>query len=231
MVPEMNHIDAAIADLEGWAERIITAVETLKMFRAGGGALPNVASPAVSRPASSGEIQHDTFFQMSIPDAAEKYLTLAKKTKTTAEVAEALLRGGLKSSAKNFPSMVNTILTREARFVRVNSEWGLNAWYPGMKKTGRKRSGGDASTVESHTEGKPRANLFGEKAAPQGFTSESIRGRTLTLLNSEPNAAFNAPTVAKRLNAENVGSVSAALSALFAEDLIKRVRKGWYQSK
>jgi hypothetical protein len=232
--PEINHIDAAIADLEGWIERIATAVETLKMFRSGGGALPSASSGVNARSAPGGEIQHDTFFQMSIPDAAEKYLTLAKKTRPTSDVAASLLKGGLKSSAKNFTSMVNTILTRESRFVRVNGEWGLDAWYPGMRKSaGRKRSGGETTITEPQAEAadKPKRNLFGEAVSSHGFTSDSLRGRTLILLNSEPNTTFNAPAIAQRLNSDNVGSVSAALSALFAENLIARPGKGRYQSK
>lgn len=233
MSPEINHIDAAIADLEAWKERISAAIEMLKMLGSGGGALPGVASSAGgTRPASSGEIQHDTFFQMSVPDAAEKYLTMAKKTKSTSEVAESLLKGGLKSAAKKFPAMVNTILTRESRFVRVNREWGLDAWYPGMRKTaGRKHSGGDGGVVD---EGPAKTNTAQPKP-PQvkhdGFTMDSLRGRTLTLINSEPTIAFNAPTIAQRLQVDNVGSVSAALSALFSSNLIRRGRKGWYQAK
>jgi len=236
MSPETNHIDAAIADLEGWVERISTAIETLKMFRTGGGALPAgmPASPA-TRPPASGEIRHDTFFQMTVPDAAEKFLALAKKTVPTSEMAESLLKGGLKSAAKNFPSMLNTVLTRDSRFVKVNREWGLDAWYPGMRKNaGRKRSGGDGVVVETRDESQAKTNTAQSKPSPakhDGFTGDSLRGRTLTLLNSEPNTAFNAPTIAQRLKSDNIGSVSAALSALFAEGLIVRGRKGWYQSK
>ena len=83
---------------------------------------------------------------MTVPDAAEKFLTLAKKTVPTAELAAGLLKGGLKSAAKNFASMLNTVLTRDDRFVRVNREWGLDAWYPGMRKTaGRKRTGSEST--------------------------------------------------------------------------------------
>jgi len=39
MDSQPNHIDAAIADLESWQERISTAIETLKQFRSQGGAL------------------------------------------------------------------------------------------------------------------------------------------------------------------------------------------------
>ena len=118
-------------------ERIATAVETLKMFRAGGGALPGVPASSAARTPTGSEIRHDTFFQMTVPDAAEKFLTLAKKTIPTSAMAEGLLKGGLESAAKNFPSMLNTVLTRDDRFVKVNREWGLDALVPGYAERRR----------------------------------------------------------------------------------------------
>ena len=227
MGPESNHIEAAIADLEGWKDRIDTAIETLKMFRAGGGALPGVAPSmaGTSRaPAASGEIHHDTFFQMSVPDAAEKCLTMAKKTMPTADIATALLKGGLKSAAKNFPSMLNTILTRESRFVRVNREWGLGTWYPGMRKaTGRKQQASETHQAVSDT--KP------ETPKQESRASGSVKDRAFVLINSEPTIAFDAPTVAARLKSGNVRSVRVALSNLFADGSVARPAKGKYQAK
>jgi hypothetical protein len=235
--PETNHIDAAIADLEGWIERISTAVETLKMFRAGGGALPAGVplSPTTRQPAS-GEIRHDTFFQMTVPDAAEKFLALAKKTIPTSTMAESLLKGGLKSAAKNFPSMLNTVLSRDSRFVRVNREWGLDAWYPGMRKNAtRKRSQGgalDGTPPETQTEkGKHKEKKTETATEGFGFSATSLRGRALALINSEPRTVFDTKTVANRLGIDNVPSVAAALSALMGAGLITRPQKGRYKAK
>ena len=190
--------------------------------------MPGGGAPTTTPSQPSGEIHHDTFFQMSIPDAAEKYLTLAKKTKATAEVAEALLKGGLKSAAKNFPAMVNTILSREARFVRVNSEWGLSAWYPGMRKSaGRKQAG--------HEEEKEKTNRTistegSGNGGGVGFTEDSLRGRVLNLIRSEPEKVFDAKAIASRLEAK-APSINAALSTLVAGGLIARPEKGRYQAK
>jgi hypothetical protein len=232
MSPEPNHIDAAIADLEGWMERIATAVETLKMFRSGGGALPaGVPSSPPTRSPTNGEIRHDTFFQMTVPDAAEKFLALAKKTIPTSAMAEGLLKGGLKSAAKNFPSMLNTILTRDSRFVKVNREWGLDAWYPGMRKgPSRKRDGTPTETrpANQEKEKSPNSNIASDS---RGFGPNSLRGRTLTLLRSEASTLFDAPTIATRLSVDNVPSVSAALSGLLKVGMVKRPEKGRYQIK
>jgi hypothetical protein len=83
-----------------------------------GGSLPDMPPLAGVRASSSGEMSHDTFFKMTVPDAAEKYLRLATKTKPTSEIATSLLNGGLKSTSKDFTGMVKTVLSRDARFVK-----------------------------------------------------------------------------------------------------------------
>ncbi len=223
-------MDAAIAELEGWKERISTAIETLKALRVQSGALP--AGPPPGNPGRAGaatisDIAHDAFFQMTVPDAAEKYLTLAKTTKPNPQVAEALLRGGLKSAAKNFPSMLNTVLSRESRFVKVNGEWGLSVWYPGMRRGARAASSGDAAarTVETSTEEKPK-----KEASKNGFSPDSLRGRALQLLDSKPGEMLDSPEVAEQLKAGGP-SMSAALHDLYSRGLILRPERGKYKSK
>jgi hypothetical protein len=229
MSQEPSHIDAAIADLEIWLERISTAIETLRHLQSQGGALPSVPAPiGVGRVSSlNGDISHDAFFQMTVPDAAEKYLTLTKKTKPTSELAAALLKGGLKSAAKNFPSMLNTILSRESRFVKVNKEWALSAWYPGMRR-------GQRTTTEATAESKPSGGVA--KKQPKGehnkkaFTADSLKGRTLSLLDSKPGELFTTSRITEELKADHKPSVAAALSGLLADHLIARPQKGEYQS-
>jgi hypothetical protein len=228
MSQEPNHIDAAIADLEGWLGRISTAIETLRALRVQGGTLPGGPPPAdISRTDTNGDISHDAFFQMTVPDAAEKYLAIVKKTKPTAEIAGALLKGGLKSTAKRFPAMVNTVLSREDRFAKVHGEWGLSVWYPGMRR-GPRAVPGDAAghPNEPSSEERPK-----REPSTEGFSPESMRGRALQLLDSRPNEQFDAPKVAQHLNAKNRPSVSAALSDLLAAGLIQRAERGKYKSK
>jgi hypothetical protein len=224
MDQEPNHIDAAIADLEAWHERIAGAIETLRYLRAQGGALPaGVPLPSAGRTMSPPEIPHDAFFQMTVPDAAEKYLKLVKKTKPNPELSEALLKGGLKSSAKNFPEMIRTVLSREPRFVRVNSEWGLSEWYPGMRKRQRSRSPEQAQE-------EPESSSKERKGVPQKRSGQSLRDRALKFLDSHRPEAFGTATIAERLEAP-YGSTAAALSSLSGENLILRPERGKYKSK
>jgi hypothetical protein len=226
MDQDLTHIDATIAALEGWLDRISTAIGTLKYFRSQGGSLPEMPPLAGGR-TSNGEISHDTFFKMTVPDAAEKYLRLAKKTKPTSEIAASLLQGGLKSTSKDFTGMVKTVLSRDARFVKVNKEWGLDEWYPGMRR-------GRATVTDVPADAKPSDASVKSQSKhthqKDGLTPESIKGRTLVLLNSKPTEVFTAKAAAEVLKVEHEPSVRAALCALFADGLIAKPETGKYQS-
>jgi hypothetical protein len=229
MSQEPNNIDATIADLEGWALRIAAAIETLKYFRSQGGALPSTPSAVEGERVSlNGDISHDTFFQMTVADAAEKYLAMTKKTKRIPELANALLKGGVKSSSKKFPDMLRIMIRRDPRFVNVSSEWGLREWYPGMRR-GPQRSlstqGHDASaTSERSTE--PKTPI---RTAPAKQAGQSIGNRALKLLNSRPSHAFTPAEVAEQLG-EGKPSVTTSLCGLVTNKQIARPEKGKYQA-
>ena len=232
MSQEPNNIDAAIADLESWLVRISTAIETLKYFRSQGGALPGMpASVEVERVServsSNGDIAHDTFFQMTVADAAAKYLGMVKKTTRIPELSDALLKGGVKSSSKKFPDMLRIMIRRDPRFVNVNSEWGLREWYPGMRR-GTKVA--PDPSIEPKPSGVPIKKPKGEHKK-EAFSPDSLRGRTLNLLNSKPNELFSAAKVTEALGADHKPSVAAALSGLLADHLIARPQKGQYQAQ
>jgi len=226
-----THIDAAIADLEGWLERISTAIGTLKYFRAQGGSLPNMQPQAGARGSSNGEISHDTFFQMTIPDAAEKDLKLAKKTKPTAGIAASLLKGGLKSASKDFSGMVKTILSRDSRFVKVNKEWGLTEWYPGMRRGQRTTTpeGTTEAKPEEPTKKEPKKKEARDETKKRSPDPNSLNSRMLWLLDSNPSETFTAKKVAETLGGQRP-SVKAALTTMYKKSLIARPRTGEYQS-
>jgi hypothetical protein len=63
-----------------------------------------------------------------------------------------------------------------------------------------------------------------------GFSSDSIKGRTLSLLNSKPTEIFTTKAAAEALEVKHEPSVRAALCALFADRLIAKPDTGKYQS-
>jgi hypothetical protein len=79
----------------------------------------------------SADVRRDTFFSMSITDAAEKYLRMQKEPRPAKEICKMLKAGGLLTTAKNFYVTVYSSMLRDARFKKVGKEWGLAEWYPG----------------------------------------------------------------------------------------------------
>lgn len=142
MTPETTGpFDAAIAELESRIRAMQITLETLKQLRAqSDGAGPSSASVPRSVEA---EVQHDSFFGMTIADAAKKYLSMVKRTQSTGEIAVALESGGLKHASKDFQQTLRATLGQKGElFLRVNGDWGLNEWYPGKgrgKKTEKPR--------------------------------------------------------------------------------------------
>lgn len=130
--PSPSPYDPAIESLENQIRHLQSLLESLKALRLGSDGSPLAFSPPGSREAES-EVRHDTFFAMTIADAAKKYLSMMKATKSTAVIAEALERGGLKHSSKSFPTTLRSVLGPREEFTRVpNGDWGLSEWYPGQ---------------------------------------------------------------------------------------------------
>lgn len=134
MTPEVGPFDAAIAEVEARIKNLQITLESLKQLRASADGA-TAASVADSR--QEVEVQHDSFFGMTIADAVRKYLNMVKHTKSTAEIAEVLEQGGLKHASKDFQTTLRSVLGPREEFLRVNGEWGLASWYPGLGR-GRK---------------------------------------------------------------------------------------------
>jgi len=236
MTPEASTpYDAAIADVQARIQQLQTVLEGLLQLRAQiSGAAP-LPSPSGNRQASETEVQHDTFFGMTIGDAAKKYLAMMKATKSTAEIAEGLERGGLKHSSKSFTTTVRSILGANESFTRVpNGDWGLTEWYSGMRKE-RKPKAKPAEEVKAKTrviEPLPDPNANKPRRAPSKnknvFAPGSIKSRILEFLKLNPGESFNGETVAEHIRAE-VPSTRAGLLGLAAAGLIAKPTVGQFK--
>ena len=127
--PKSTPFDSAVIEVQSKLEELKTTLSMLLRLQAEYGGTPGAPPSRGTETA----ISHDTFFNMTIGEAAKKYLAMAKTTKSTAVIAEALEQGGLKHSSKDFPTTVRSILGPREEFTRVpNGDWGLTEWYPGM---------------------------------------------------------------------------------------------------
>lgn len=144
--------EAVLADLRAKRDKLDAAIAGIE-------AMLGVAPSALSQPesatvATGQDIQFDTFFNLSIPDAARKLLTMRKRAQTTQEITSALEAGGFKHQSEAFGNTVGSVLNRIDKaggdIVKVGrAKWGLAAWYPNGK---RKRNGNKNETDDSPEE-------------------------------------------------------------------------------
>lgn len=241
---EVSPFDPAITELEARIKSLQNTLETLKQLRSGGadGPVPSAAVGTSLRPGDA-QVQHDSFFGMTIAEATKKYLNMVKHTKSTGEIAHALETGGLKHASKDFHTTLRSTLGGKEEFLRVNGEWGLAEWYPGMGRGRTAKAEKPKKRAKEQRQAHSKAKKHESSAAAtekekaqslhgqNGFSPQSLNGRVLQLLNGSPKKMFNATVAAQELNEQHVPSVLAALSKLLKAGLIERPKTGHYMAR
>ena len=77
-------------------------------------------------------VESGSFADLTLTEAAQRYLDMVKEPQSTAEIAEALERGGYPTKSRNFSNTVRSVLDRHAKtvgeIVKVEKNWGLAKW-------------------------------------------------------------------------------------------------------
>lgn len=77
-------------------------------------------------------VESGSFADLTLTDAAQQYLDMMNEPQSTAEIAEALERGGYPTESRNFRNTVRSVLDRHAKtvgvIVKVQKNWGLAEW-------------------------------------------------------------------------------------------------------
>ena len=143
-----DHFAAVIADLKAQILRLEQAIEVIRAVQTGAqipaaaqsSALPSNGGPG--KTAEAIEIAMDEFHQMTVGAAIRKYLGMrGRKPATTAEVIQALTKGGQSGSeGSNYNVVVNNTLNRlqaaDGGISRVRrGVWGLREWYENKGKS------------------------------------------------------------------------------------------------
>jgi hypothetical protein len=213
MTPETNPYDAAIADLEARIRSMQITLETLKQLRGGDGT--SFSAPSAAARLGDSEVQHDSFFGMTIADAAKKYLAMMKTTKSTADIAAGLEQGGLKHSSKDFSTTVRSILGSREDFLRVpNGDWGLSEWYPGK---GRGKKAKAEKPIKAKTRTARKAKVGRSKIG-----KPKLEDQIVTAMKAEPDKDWTSVEVATALEAQRT-SVQSIMSRMGKEG--KRIIK------
>jgi len=133
-----NTIDyqAVLADLKTKRDDLNAAIKAVEIIL--GQTSSQDGTPMTQPGAGKTSLRTDSFFGMGIGDAAVKYLGMVKAPRSTNAIMKALEEGGLTHTSKSFYGTVFTALKRrseiEGDVTKVKKEWGLIAWYPGMRK-------------------------------------------------------------------------------------------------
>lgn len=124
---------AVVADLRvrrAALDQLIASVEALILGQ-GDPAAIKVDAGAPSANGIPAAIHADTFYGLSMIDAAKKFLRMVRRAQHTGAIAEALGKGGLKRPDAN---ILSSILVRAAKGREVTKVgkgmWGLSEWYP-----------------------------------------------------------------------------------------------------
>jgi hypothetical protein len=148
-----SEIDADIAKLREIGERMT-------------GMVPLSSLAGVGVPA---KIEKDTFYNLSFPDAAKKFLGMSnKRPQSTNSIIDALTLGGLKKASYN--TMYATLARRSRELgdiINVNGDWGLPEWY-GQKPKPKKKQPADRAEDDPL----PSAAMEVEDAAKEANPSE-----------------------------------------------------------
>ena len=130
----VNYEDV-LADLRAKKEKLEAAICGIEVMLG----IPSLGSYNAAATTQSKDVEADSFFGLSIPEAARKYLGMQKKTQSTQEIAAALERGGLTHQSGNFGNTVGSVLARidgaGGDIVKLaRATWGLAAWYPNARR-------------------------------------------------------------------------------------------------
>lgn len=145
-IPENSPYMAVLIDLRAKRDEIDQAISAIEKI-IGGGSSVSATYPQGSQ-ASSAEIRSDTFFGMSVAEAAEKMLDMHKKPMKAKEIAEGLISGGIHFTTDTPANTVASVLSRHLNSANCNmvkigrGSFGLAKWYPNSgrfkQKNGKK---------------------------------------------------------------------------------------------
>ncbi|MCA9906576.1 MAG: hypothetical protein H7A18_03225 [Sinobacteraceae bacterium] len=161
MSADPSNIDyaAVLADLEAKRDKLDAAIAGIRTMLGMPAGVSSAASVGSAGSNGSTEIEADTFFSLSIPDAAKKYLGMRKKPATTPEIVEALRRGGqTHAGGESFGNTLGSVLARVygngGGIVRVGrGMWGLAEWYPNKPRKPSAKAQKGESQDDSSPEG------------------------------------------------------------------------------
>jgi hypothetical protein len=191
---------------------------------------------------TGGEVPAGAFLGKSIPDAAKLYLEIVKKKQTSKEIADALLKGGMETTSKDFPSIVHAIMDRARKaknpaLVKVDkSHWGLTGWWPKgigsangtqskkpSKKKGAKKAAGKPSTIKMAQPSTIAPSI--PTAEQKGSSAKTV----LDAVRAKSGIEFTLQDVAKEAELD-IRKVNLAMGNLVRSRKVEKTSSGKYRA-
>jgi len=168
MSNEQNLFESVIAALETRRAQVNAEIDAdiAKLLEIGERISGVLALSSLATLSTPAKIEKDTFYNMTLPDAARKFLSMNQKPQATNMIIDALEQGGLKRTT--YASMYASLSRRENNvgdIVNVNGDWGLPEWY-GAKPKKKPEESLPSAAMEEQEEAAEE-----EAASPEGKTA------------------------------------------------------------
>jgi hypothetical protein len=137
---DQNPVDlkAVLADLRARRDQLDKAIDALEAYVGSAGITVSAISQSNGRHPVPEQITIDTFTGKNIAEASAMYLGMVgRPARSTAEITEALVRGGLKVSEVSVGTILARIHRAKGSIHRpARRMWGLSEWYGGNVRAG-----------------------------------------------------------------------------------------------
>jgi hypothetical protein len=210
-MPDNVDYQAVVADLKSRRARLDQLIAGFEAMILGQGdpATLDVDPTAPTGGVLPTMIHADTFFGLSIADAAKKFLKMARRAQHTAAIADAVGQGGLKRPDVN---VMSSILVRAAKGREVTKVgkgmWGLAEWYPKSAKEPderRKRPEARKARVpKASKKGAPEKKASPKAAAPAQANGTRPSDIAMEVIRGAAGKPLHATEIIKRISERGV---------------------------
>lgn len=125
----METYRTVLKDLKRRKKVIDTAIAGVTALMGESEAELQACLPALPKTQESRAVASGAFADLTLIEAAQIYLSTVKDPQSTADIADALKRGGYPTESRNFRNTVRSVLDRHAKtegvIVKVHRNWGL----------------------------------------------------------------------------------------------------------
>lgn len=235
---------AVVADLKARRARLDQLIAAFEALVLGQGDVPELEPLSAGSGASSippMSIHPDTFFGLSMIDAAKKFLKMARRAQHTAGIADAIGQGGLKRPDVNTLSSILVRAAKGREIVKVGKGmWGLPEFYPKVskepaeeqrKRPGLRKVGRPPKAPSAKKTGQPK------KAAPKAAAPQAAQGGVAHTNGTRPSVValevmraagkpMHAVEITKQVNARGT-----AATRLTVESFLNRQTKAGKMQK